>query len=150
MVKNKELTPTLITFSKLILENVQKEEPVYVNQAEKAEEALYGEAVVYGQPVNVLIDSGAVGCIISKRYLDQVNKDIDAATNIKIIDVMGNKSAPLGMVQQVPVKIKDITVPVNMIVTNSAEYNVLLGNECLKKVHANINYGSNTITIKYE
>ncbi|GBC25874.2 retroviral-like aspartic protease 1 [Rhizophagus irregularis DAOM 181602=DAOM 197198] len=37
-----------------------------------------------------------------------------------------------------------------MIVTNSAEYNVLLGNEWLKKVNANIDYGQNTITIKYE
>src|SRR5215469_11398446 len=150
MAKNKELTPSLITFCTLILTNLQKEEPVYVNQTGKAEEALYGEAVVYNQPVNVLIDSGAVGCIISKRYLDQVHKNIDAPTNIKIIDVMGNKSAPLGVVYQVPVKIRDITVPINMIVTNSAEYNVLLGNEWLKKVNANINYGSSTITIKYE
>ena len=63
---------------------------------------------------------------------------------------MGNKSAPLGVVHQVPVRIRDITVPINMIVTNSAEYNVLLGNEWLKKVNANINYGSSTITIKYE
>ncbi|EXX64284.1 hypothetical protein RirG_144230 [Rhizophagus irregularis DAOM 197198w] len=54
------------------------------------------------------------------------------------------------MVQQVPVQMKDIKVYVNMIVTNSAEYNVLLGNEWLKKVNANIDYGQNTITIKYE
>jgi hypothetical protein len=54
------------------------------------------------------------------------------------------------MVQQVPVQMRDIKVYVNMIVTNSAEYNVLLGNEWLKKVNANIDYGQNTITIKYE
>ncbi|PKC56609.1 hypothetical protein RhiirA1_500421 [Rhizophagus irregularis] len=74
------------------------EEPAYLNQKERAKEALYGEAIVYGQPVNVLIDSGAVG-----------------------------------MVQQVPVQMRNIKVYVNMIVTNSAKYNVLLGNEWLKK-----------------
>jgi predicted aspartyl protease len=121
-----------------------------INQREKAEEALYGEAIVYGQPVNILIDSGAVGCIISKRFLDQVNKDIEAPTNIRIIDVTGQKMAPLDMVRNVPIQMRDIKVQVDMIVTNSLEYNVLLGNEWLKLVNANIDYRQNKITIKYE
>jgi hypothetical protein len=87
MVKHKELTPTLVEYSGIILNQLVREEPAYINQREKAEEALYGEAIVYGQPVNILIDSGAVGCIISKRFLDQVNKDIETLTNIRIIDV---------------------------------------------------------------
>ncbi|GBC36137.2 retroviral-like aspartic protease 1 [Rhizophagus irregularis DAOM 181602=DAOM 197198] len=139
-----------IYLSKRLQKNKTIEEPAYLNQKERAEEALYGEAIVYGQPVNVLIDSGAIGCIISKRFLDKVNKGIELPTNIKIIDVTGQKSSLLGMVQQVPVQMRDIKVYINMIVTNSAEYNVLLGNEWLKKVNANIDYGQNTITIKYK
>ncbi|CAB5200109.1 unnamed protein product [Rhizophagus irregularis] len=127
MVKHNKLTPTLVNYYTDILNQLIREEPVYLNQKERAEEALYGEAIVYGQPVNVLIDSGAVGCIISKRFLDKVNKGIELPTNIKIIDVIRQKSSPLGMVQQVPVQMRDIKVYVNMIVTNSAEYNVLLG-----------------------
>ncbi|CAB5114231.1 unnamed protein product [Rhizophagus irregularis] len=127
MVKHNELTPILVNYYTDILNQLIREEPAYLNQKERAEEALYGEAIVYGQPVNVLIDSGAVGCIISKRFLDKVNKGIELSTNIKIIDVTGQKSSPLGMVQQVPVQMRDIKVYVNMIVTNSAEYNVLLG-----------------------
>ncbi|PKC51586.1 hypothetical protein RhiirA1_405450, partial [Rhizophagus irregularis] len=129
MVKHNELTLTLVNYCTDILNQLIREEPAYLNQKERAEEALYGEAIVYGQPVNVLIDSGAVGCIISKRFLDKINKGIELPTNIKIIDVTGQKSSPLGMVQQVPVQMRDIKVYVNMIVTNSAEYNVLLGNE---------------------
>src|SRR3984957_7233593 len=121
-----------------------------VNKAGKAEEALYGEAIVYGQPVNVLIDSGAVGCIISKRYLDQVGKEIDIPTNIKIINVTEKKTVPLKMVRQVPIQIQDIKIYIDMIVTNSLEYNVLLENEWLKKINANIDYGLNIITIKYD
>lgn len=41
-------------------------------------------------------------------------------------------------------------VHVNMIVTNSAEYNVLFEKEWLKMGNANIDYGQNKITIKYE
>ncbi|CAB5193851.1 unnamed protein product [Rhizophagus irregularis] len=126
MVKHNELTLTLVNYCTDILNQLIREEPAYLNQKERAEEALYGEAIVYGQPINVLIDSGAVGCIISKRFLDKINKGIELPTNIKIIDVTGQKSSPLGMVQQVPVQMRDIKVHVNMIVTNSAEYNVLL------------------------
>jgi predicted aspartyl protease len=150
MVKHKELTPTLVEYSNTILNQLIRKEPAYINQREKAEEALYGEAIVYGQPVNILIDSGAVGCIISKRFLDQVNKDIEVPTNIRIIDVTGQKTAPLGMVHNVPIQMRDIKVQVDMIVTNSLKYNVLLGNEWLKLVNANIDYGQNKITIKYE
>jgi predicted aspartyl protease len=127
-----------------------KEEPAYINQKEKAEEALYGEAIVYGQSVNILIDLGAMGCIISKRFLDQVNKDIEAPTNIRIVDVTRQKTASLDMVRNVPIQMRDIKVQVDMIVTNSLEYNVLLGNEWLKLVNTNINYRQNKITIKYE
>jgi hypothetical protein len=150
MVKHKELTPTLVEYSDTILNQLVREEPAYINQKEKAEEALYGEAIVYGQPVNILIDSDAVGCIISKRFLDQVNKDIEAPTNIRIIDVTGQKTAPLGIVRNVPIQMRDIKVQVDMIVTNSLKYNVLLENEWLKLVNANIDYGQNKITIKYE
>jgi hypothetical protein len=45
---------------------------------------------------------------------------------------------------------RDIKVQVDMIVTNLLEYNVLLRNEWLKLVNANIDYGQNKITIKYE
>jgi hypothetical protein len=68
MVKHKELTPTLVKYSDTILNQLVREEPTYINQKKKAKEALYEEAIVYGQPVNILIDLGAVRCIISKRF----------------------------------------------------------------------------------
>ena len=83
MAKQKELTPSLITYNNLILKNTQPEEKVIVvNQARKVEEALYGEAIIFGKHVNVLIDLGAVGYIISKNFLDQVGRNIDALTNV--------------------------------------------------------------------
>jgi 8-oxo-dGTP pyrophosphatase MutT (NUDIX family)/predicted aspartyl protease len=150
MAKQNELTPTLVEYCTKILNNLHQEEPAYTSQKEKVEEALYGEAIVYGQPVNVLIDSGAVGCIIAKRFLQKVDRDIEGPTNIRIIDVTGQRTAPLGKVFQVPIQIRDIKVYMDMIVTDSSEYNVLLGNEWLKKVNANIDYGQNKITIKHE
>ena len=60
MARNHELTPTLVTYAKIILKMTQQDESVYFNQSGKAEEALYSKAIVYDQKVNILIDSGAV------------------------------------------------------------------------------------------
>ena len=56
----------------------------------------------------------------------------------------------LGIVRQVPIKIRDIETYMDMIVTESREYNVLLGNTWLKYVKANIDYKNNTIGIEYQ
>ena len=53
---------------------------------------------MYGERTNILIDTGATGCIIAKRFLDNINRPIEAATNVKIIDVNGKKTTPLGIV----------------------------------------------------
>ncbi|PKB98398.1 hypothetical protein RhiirA5_431441 [Rhizophagus irregularis] len=39
---------------------------VYLTKKEAS--GLYGEAIVYRQPVNILIDLGAIECIISKDF----------------------------------------------------------------------------------
>src|SRR5436190_13843512 len=92
------------------------------------------------QKVNILLDTGAVGCIISKQFLDKIGKPIKAATNVKIIDVNGNRSSPLGIMRQVPIKIRGLETKADMVVTGLKEYNVLLGNTWLKHVKAVINY----------
>ncbi|GES91988.1 retroviral-like aspartic protease 1 [Rhizophagus clarus] len=148
MANQKLITPTHVTYIEEILKSLVKEKSTYVHQIEEVKEALFGEAEVYGEKVNVLIDSGAVGCIISKRYLDKVNKAIDTSTSVRIIDITGKKTAPLGLVRQVPIKIRDIETRIDMIVTESQEYNVLLGNIWLKYVNAIINYNDNTMKIK--
>ncbi|GBB94551.1 hypothetical protein RclHR1_02380010 [Rhizophagus clarus] len=139
MANQKLTTPTHVTYIEEILKSLIKEKSTYVHQIEEVKEALFGEAEVYGGKVNVLIDSEAVGCIISKRYLDKVNKAIDTSTSVRIIDVTGKKTAPLGLVRQVPIKIRDIETRMDMIVTESQEYNVLLGNIWLKYVIALFN-----------
>jgi ADP-ribose pyrophosphatase YjhB (NUDIX family)/predicted aspartyl protease len=150
MAKEKLTTPTHVIYREEILKVLREGNPTYVQQVEEVQEALFGEAEVYGEKVNILIDSGAVGCIIAKRYLDKIRKPIEATTNVRIIDVTGKKSAPLGLVRQVPIKIRDIETTMDMIVTESQEYNVLLGNIWLKYVNALINYKNNTIKIDYD
>ena len=104
----------------------------------------------YDTKVNILLDTEAVGCIISKQFLDKIGKPIEAATNVKIIDVNGDRSSPLGIMRQVPIKIRGLETKADMVVTDSKEYNVLLGNTWLKHVKAVINYDSNQCLIEVD
>jgi len=52
--------------------------------------------------------------------------------------------------RQVPIKIRDIEIKMDMIVTESREYNVLLGNMWLKHVNALIDYKNNQMHIEFD
>ena len=91
-------------------------------------DALFGNARIEEHDVNILIDTGSVGSIVTKRFFQTINRDIDGPTTTKIIDVMGRQSALLGMVKQLEITVNGITIPENAIVTEALEYNILLGN----------------------
>ena len=150
MALQKRTTPTHTEYLGEILQSINASENAYVQQAEYVQDALFGEAEVFDEQINILIDSGAIGCIISKQFLDRIGKPIDAPTNVQIIDVNGRKSAPLGIVRQVPIKMGEIITYLDMIVTESNGYNVLLGNIWLKLVKANINYRKSIMSIEYK
>ncbi|CAI2188652.1 12233_t:CDS:2, partial [Funneliformis geosporum] len=85
----------------------------------KPQDAYFAEAEVFGKRINVMIYTGAVGCIITKK----------ASTNIQIVSVTGAKTAPLGKMFKVGVKIGKFEIKEDMIVTEASGYNVLLGND---------------------
>ncbi|GBB85181.1 hypothetical protein RclHR1_11730006 [Rhizophagus clarus] len=108
-----------VTYIKKILKSLVKKKSIYVYQIKEVKEALFKEATVYGEKVNILIDSGAVGYIIFKKHLDKVNNIIDISTSVRIIDVTDKKTASLRLVRQVSIKIRDIETKMVMIVTES-------------------------------
>ncbi|CAG8618214.1 4450_t:CDS:2 [Funneliformis caledonium] len=75
-----------------------------------------------------MINIGAIGCIITKSFLDSVHKDIEESINVQIISVIGARTAPLEKMLKVGVKIGKFEIKENMIVTESFGYNILLGN----------------------
>jgi 8-oxo-dGTP pyrophosphatase MutT (NUDIX family) len=121
LVKQGITTPKHTKFLNKIIENLTTELLVYVERLEEVQDALFAEVEVYGERINILIDLGAVGCIISKRFLDAVGRPIETATNIKIININGKRTTPLGLVRKVPIKIRDIETEIDMIVRLLAE-----------------------------
>ena len=123
-----ELTPTHNNYCEQILEQLGEVEQTSAKSTELVVNALFGNARIEGHDVNILIDTGSVGSIIIKRFLQTINRDIDGPITTKIIDVMKRQSAPLGMVMQLKINVNGITIPEDAIVTEALGYNVLLGN----------------------
>ena len=108
---------------------------------------MFGEAIVYGELINIIIDSGSKGSAISKQFLDRKQQIIDEPTIIKLIDIQGNRSSPLGLKKNVQINVEGWDFGIDMIVTESKDYNVLLGNDWISKSRANINYDQGIMTL---
>ncbi|PKK59695.1 hypothetical protein RhiirC2_820358 [Rhizophagus irregularis] len=55
----------------------------------------------------------------------------------------------LGEVLNFPITIQDITVPINVVVTEAESYAAIVGNDWLSKVRANIEYESSTMNLTW-
>ncbi|CAG8757391.1 6824_t:CDS:2 [Rhizophagus irregularis] len=66
-----------------------------------------------------------------------------------MINVNGERKRPLGEVLNFPITIQDITVPINVVVTEAESYAAIVGNDWLSKVRANINYESSTMNLTW-
>src|SRR6185437_12182357 len=105
----------------------------------EVQDACFITATVFEKDINVMLDTGSFSSVITKMYLDKMNIDIEKPANVKIIDINGNKKAPLGKVN-VPVVINNDKWIIEMIVTDSRNYNVILGNQWIGKVGGILNF----------
>ena len=115
--------------------------------SKEVKDALFGEAIVYGELINIIIDSGSKGSAISKQFLDRKQQLVDEPTVIKLIDIQGNRSSLLGLKKNVQINVEGWDLGIDMIVTESKDYNILLGNDWISKSRANINYDQGIMTL---
>ncbi len=97
-------------------------------------DALFGEATIFGERINIIIDSGSKGSAIAKQFLDRKMQNIDGVAQFKIIDIQGKRTSPLGMKNNVQVNIEGIDIGIDMVVTEFKDYNLILGNDWISKV----------------
>ena len=93
--------------------------------------------------VNAIIDSGASHTMISEvlaRKL-QLYKDI-VPTQAKFYTSSGKLERPVGRLLDVPITVGDLTLPVDIYVSPARTYSLLLGNNYLAAVEAQINFGT--------
>src|SRR5262249_18233109 len=72
---------------------------------------------------------------------------IDGPAQFKLIDIQGKRTSPLGIKNNVQVNIEGADVGVDMVVTESKDYNIILENDWISKVRATLDYDQGLLTI---
>ena len=134
--------------SEIVCNKNNFDEDVPKPENRKVKDALFCEMNVCGRNINVMLDTGSQGSVISERFLKKVKRKIDKSTTISYIDINGGRRTPLGICEDIPIKIKNDLWEWKMTVSESGEYNVLLGNDWLTKACASINFEKGTFTYK--
>jgi dUTP pyrophosphatase len=110
--------------------------------------ALIAQGKVFEEDVDIIVDSGSAGCVISKKLQQRIKRKIDKPANFLMTGIHGEKKRPLGEILNLPINIRGITIPIDVAVTEAPNYDVIVGNDWLKKAQASLNWNEATLTIK--
>ena len=76
--------------------------------------------------------------------------EITQASKTIMVNVNGERRRPLGAVSNIPLKIQNIVIPMDAIVTDANSYAAIVGNDWLRKMKAIIDYNNNKMVIKWK
>ncbi|KAG9303128.1 hypothetical protein G9A89_005086 [Geosiphon pyriformis] len=100
---------------------------------QKAITAMYTEAEIKGKPIHLILNSGSAGSIITYQLMQQLKKN-----------------TPVGEIDNFPLTLDGITIPVKVLVMDAPQYQALVGNDWLQKANANLNWETQELTISYQ
>ncbi|CAB4400347.1 unnamed protein product [Rhizophagus irregularis] len=109
--------------------------------------AMYCDATVREVKVPPIIDSRAAESIVAHHFLLKLGVNIDQPSTASIVNVNGKRKILIGEVLNFPITVQGNEVPINMVITEAETYSVIVGNDWLRKVKANIDYKTSTIII---
>ena len=101
---------------------------------------------VDGRPIPVVIDSGAATSLMTKKLMKKLGYEIDRSSKLMVVAVNGLADRALGEIIDFPLEVKGIEFVHNIQVIDSADEILLLGNDWLSKVKANLDYESRIFT----
>ncbi|KAG9286354.1 hypothetical protein G9A89_014520 [Geosiphon pyriformis] len=98
--------------------------------------AMYTNVKVDGHTIKLILDSGLAGSIITKQLIDQLGYQVDHAASTRIITADGVTKTSIGEIDNFPIKVNGITVPIKVLVMKTTQYQALIGNKWLSKTNA--------------
>ncbi|KAG9286170.1 hypothetical protein G9A89_010184 [Geosiphon pyriformis] len=110
-----ELEETInpLLFSKAVL----KEKPITV---------MYTDMKVDGHFIKLILDSRSADSIITRQLMDQLGCQVDCAASTRIIIADGVTKTPIGEIDDFPIKVNGIIVPIKVLVMEATQYQALI------------------------
>src|SRR5579871_734746 len=117
--------------------------------------AAYSTGSIQGKELIILFNSGTACSCIDKQYLDATGLIIDAPATTTLILGDTRKAVPLGIIYDIPINIRPITILTDAIIVEHLSYPVILRTPWLKKARASLKFDNDILkviwkTIKYK
>ncbi|CAJ0906246.1 12426_t:CDS:2 [Entrophospora sp. SA101] len=110
---------------------------------------LKGKIHIGNKETEVVINTGSGVSLITQQYLNKLGRQIDQESNSQLVDINGKETRPLGAVKNVLVTINGKKpIHIDMAVMRATNYNVILGNNWLRKIEATINFKDKVLQFK--
>ena len=155
--------PANITFGQLIdispaaksiiKQGLQNIKPSYVNIAHQEAAntppvtPAYATCEIAKRIISGLVDTGASISLMSFALMELLGMKIDRAPRAPFLTANGSPSMPLGIIEDVAVTFGTLTITVDMVVTEAASYDVILGMDWLTRANAKVDLGKKEMTI---
>src|SRR5262249_34203478 len=97
---------------------------------------------------SAVIDSGAATSLITTRLLDDLQLDIDKASNLIVVTANGTRVRAEGEVSRLPINIHYLVTRIPVQVIKSVDKVLILGNDWLKYVNAHLDWETSELTIR--
>ncbi|KAG9303103.1 hypothetical protein G9A89_005061 [Geosiphon pyriformis] len=110
---------------------------------------MYTEATVEGKPIQLILDSGSAGSIITYQLIQQLQKTVDRPAQTVIVTANSMKKTSVREIDNFPFTIDGITIPVKVLVMDALQYQALVGNDWLLKANANLDWKTQELKISY-
>src|SRR5438477_9112212 len=73
------------------------------SEDQKAVNAVYCDTYIDNNPIYLIVDTGSTSSIISKSFLNSIERTIDKPLSINMVDINGSKKRSLGKVKNLPI-----------------------------------------------
>ncbi|KAG9299855.1 hypothetical protein G9A89_003399 [Geosiphon pyriformis] len=117
---------------------------------QRAITAMYTEITVKEKPIQLILDSGLAGSIITYQLIQQLQKTVDRPAQTVIVTADDMKKTPVGEIDNFPFTIDGITISVKVLVMDAPQYQALIKNDWLLKTNANLDWETQELKISYQ
>ncbi|KAG9297215.1 hypothetical protein G9A89_019496 [Geosiphon pyriformis] len=111
--------------------------------------AMYMEAIVNNTPIKLILDSRSAGSIVMLQLVNQLDFKVNCATTSQIITADESTKLPYDEINSFPFEINGIVIPTKVLVIDTTQYQVLVGNDWLTKANATLDWTTQELLINY-
>ncbi|CAG8708006.1 44712_t:CDS:2, partial [Gigaspora margarita] len=113
-------------------------------------EVTYCEATIEQYPIYLILDTGSSKSLVFHEFLKKIGRAIDKPSIRNLIDIYRQRKYPLGVVENLPIVISKVTIPIDIEVTEAKDYTVIVETDWLGKVKGKIDLARGVLEYEWK